>query len=431
MLSKSILKKSSKILLKSSVRSFGAMDQVNQEMFEHKFTNEMDFRSSFDKIKCFRVIDEEGQIINKKYEGSIDDATLQKMYRTMVMMNEADVVYNQAQRQSRISFYMTQLGEEAAGVGSAAAIKGHDMIFPQYREAGAFLWRGFSIQQMAHQLTSNQYDLGKGRQMPVHYGSKELNICTVSSPLCTQVPQASGAGYQYRISGQDRIAITYFGEGAASEGDFHSALNFAATLRCQTMFFCRNNMYAISTPIDDQYAGDGIAVRGIAYGMPTIRVDGNDIFAIYNACKQAREIIIKEKRPALVEAISYRVGDHSTSDFSQRYRDEKEMLKWKELLSKFRSPIERFEKYLSRRGLVKPEDTARFRDEARNAVREALKNGIEARKPPIDDLFTDVYEKIPNHIEDQRQQLKQHLRKYGSEYDLAQFKDGEKFATAP
>lgn len=138
---------------------------------------------------------------------------------------------------------------------------------------------------MAHQLTSNQHDFGKGRQMPVHYGSKKMNIVTVSSPLCTQVPQASGSGYQFRINNEDRIAVTYFGEGAASEGDFHSALNFAATLRCQTMFFCRNNMYAISTPIDDQYAGDGIAVRGIAYGMPSIRVDGNDIFAIYNACK--------------------------------------------------------------------------------------------------------------------------------------------------
>lgn len=160
------------------------------------------------------------------------------------------------------------------------------------------------------------HDLGKGRQMPIHYGDKSRNIVTVSSPLCTQVPQASGAGYQYRISGQDRVAVTFFGEGAASEGDFHSALNFAATLRCQTLFFCRNNMYAISTPIDDQYAGDGIAVRGVAYGMPTIRVDGNDVFAIYNAVKKAREIIIKEKRPALVEAISYRVGDHSTSDFS-------------------------------------------------------------------------------------------------------------------
>jgi 2-oxoisovalerate dehydrogenase E1 component alpha subunit len=152
--------------------------------------------------------------------------------------------------------------------------------------------------------------------MPVHYGSQDLNICTVSSPLCTQLPQASGAGYKYRINGENKIAVTYFGEGAASEGDFHPALNFASTLRCQTLFYCRNNMYAISTPIDDQYAGDGIAVRGMSYGMPTIRVDGNDIFAIYHATQKAREIILREKRPCLIEAMSYRVGDHSTSDFS-------------------------------------------------------------------------------------------------------------------
>lgn len=254
--------------------------------------------------------------------------------------------------------------------------------------------------------------------MPVHYGSKDLNIVTVSSPLCTQVPQASGAGYQYRIKGEDRIAITYFGEGAASEGDFHSALNFAATLRCQTMFFCRNNMYAISTPIDDQYAGDGIAIRGIAYGMPTIRVDGNDILAIYNACKQAREIIIREKRPALIEAISYRVGDHSTSDYSVRYRDENEMKKWKDLLSKIKSPIDRFQNYLMKRGLATPADTQKFRDEARSAVRDALKNAIEARKPEIDELFKDVYDFIPENLQEQRRQLKEHLKLYGSEYDL-------------
>lgn len=132
------------------VRAFGAMDIVNMEMFEHKFTNNLEFKSSFEKVKCFRVLDEEGDVINKDYENSIDEATLKKMFKTMVMMNEADVVFNQAQRQSRISFYMTQLGEEAAGVGSAAAIKDQDLIFPQYREAGSFLWRGFSIQQMAH-----------------------------------------------------------------------------------------------------------------------------------------------------------------------------------------------------------------------------------------------------------------------------------------
>jgi 2-oxoisovalerate dehydrogenase E1 component alpha subunit len=193
--------------------------------------------------------------------------------------------------------------------------------------------------------------------MPVHYGSKECNIHTVSSPLCTQVPQAAGSGYQYRIRGEDRIAATYFGEGAASEGDFHPAMNFAATLRAQTLFFCRNNMYAISTPIDDQYAGDGIAVRGVAYGMPTIRVDGNDIFAIYNAVKTARELIINEKRPVLIEAISYRVGDHSTSDFAPAYRNEKEMEKWKDLLSKFKSPIARMENYLLKKGIVKEGDS--------------------------------------------------------------------------
>jgi len=196
------------------------------------------------------------------------------------------------------------------------------------------------------------------------------------------------------------------------------------------MFFCRNNMYAISTPIDDQYAGDGIAVRGIAYGMPTIRVDGNDIFAIYNACKQARELIIKEKRPALIEAISYRVGDHSTSDFSQRYRDDKEMQKWKELLTKIKSPIERFERFLTKRGLVKAADTQQYREEARTAVREALKHGIEARKPEIDELFKDVYDFIPPSLEEQRKELKEHLKKYGKEYELEQFKDGEKYANS-
>ena len=282
------------------------MDKLNHDLFEHSFTNKMTFTDSFEKMKCFLVMDNEGNIVTPGYDTQMKDEEMLKIYDSMVTINEAYNVYNAAQRQSRISFYMTQLGEEASGIGSAAALKDHDLLFPQYREAGAFLWRGFSIQQMAHQLTGNQYDLGKGKQMPIHYGSKDLNIVTVSSPLCTQVPQASGAGYQYRIKGEDRIAVTYFGEGSASEGDFHPAMNFAATLRSQTLFYCRNNMYAISTPIDDQYAGDGIAVRGVSYGMPSIRVDGNDIFAIYFATKQAREMIIRDKRPVLIEAISYR-----------------------------------------------------------------------------------------------------------------------------
>lgn len=252
-------------------------------------------------------------------------------------------------------------------------------------------------------------------------------MVTVSSPLCTQVPQASGAGYNFRIRGEDRVAVTYFGDGAASEGDFHSAMNFAATLRAQTLFFCRNNMYAISTPIDDQYAGDGIAARGIGYGMHTIRVDGNDIFAVYAATEKARELIMKEKKPVLIEAISYRVGDHSTSDFSQRYRNEEEMKKWADLIKKFGNPITRLEGYLKKRGMITDAHTASLRLEAKNAVREALKEASVALLPDIDSMFEDVYEKVPKHLEEQREQLRNHLRKYPKEYHLEKFKDSAKW----
>jgi 2-oxoisovalerate dehydrogenase E1 component alpha subunit len=186
-------------------------------------------------------------------------------------------------------------------------------------------------------------------------------------------------------------------------------------------------MYAISTPIDDQYAGDGIAVRGVSYGMPSIRVDGNDLFAIYFATLKARELIIKEKRPVLIEAISYRQGDHSTSDFSQRYRDEKEMKKWQDLLAKFGTPIDRLDKYLTRKGLITPERTTKIRLEAKNMVRDALKNATGELLPPVDSLFEDVYDEMPLHLQEQREELRQHIRKYPDSYELEKFKNGKSF----
>lgn len=140
--------------------------------------------------------------------------------------------------------------------------------------------------------------------MPVHYGSKALNFVTISSPLSTQMPQAAGAAYA--LKGKNRVVICYFGEGAASEGDAHAAFNFAATLNCPVLMFCRNNGYAISTPVKDQYRGDGIAGRGPGYGMNTIRVDGNDVFAVYNVTKVAKEYALKKNKPVLIEALTYR-----------------------------------------------------------------------------------------------------------------------------
>ena len=205
-----------------------------------------------------------------------------------MQLEETDSLLYMAQRQGKISFYMTSHGEEAAVIGSAAGLEQQDAIFPQYREQGALMWRGYTLDQMLDQCMGNSQDPAKGRQMAVHYGSPELNVFTISSPLTTQLPHATGVGYSYRIKNEPRIAVTYFGEGAASEGDFHAALNFAAVLSSQVLFICRNNKYAISTPIKDQYRGDHIAGRGPSYGIATLRVDGNDALAVHSAVQFAR-----------------------------------------------------------------------------------------------------------------------------------------------
>jgi 2-oxoisovalerate dehydrogenase E1 component alpha subunit len=380
----------------------------------------MKFRRSSEKFECFRVMDLDGNIINKPYE-NIDKEKALKIFNVMVKIHESDTRLNMAQREGKISFYMTCTGEEASVTASCAALEDCDMIFPQYREAACILYRGIPLQTMVNHLAANELDNGKGRQMPVHYGYNSINFQTVSSPLCTQVPQASGAGYHFRCQNLDKVAVTYFGEGAASEGDFHSALNFASTLNCQTLFICRNNMYAISTPIDDQYKGDGIAARGIAYGINTLRVDGNDVFAVYNAVKTAREYIIQNKAPALVEIMSYRGGDHSTSDFSKMYRNEEEMKKWNEFIEKIGNPIQRYYKYLERKKWITEEEYKKIIDSSREEVRECLKTSLKFKKPSIDSLFDDVYENIPEHLLIQKENLKRHIQKYADEYEIEKY----------
>lgn len=178
----------------------------------------------------------------------------------MLTLSIMDGILYDAQRQGRISFYMTNYGEEASHVGSAAALHPDDVVFGQYREAGVLLHRGYTLDEFMNQCYGNKLDEGKGRQMPVHYGSVKLNFQTISSPLGTQIPQAVGAAYALKRAKKNNIAICYFGDGAASEGDCHAAMNMAATTEAPVIFFCRNNGYAISTPTSEQYRGDGIGI---------------------------------------------------------------------------------------------------------------------------------------------------------------------------
>jgi len=366
----------------------------------------------------YRVLDENGRVVKGAQDPDLDKDTVVRIYRLMVILGVMDRILKQVQRQGRISFYMTNSGEEATHFGSAAALTPEDNIFAQYREAGVFMWRGWGLEDYINQCYSNHLDLGKGRQMPVHYGSKALNYQTISSPLATQIPQAAGSAYAQKLSGTKACTMCYFGDGAASEGDFHASLNFAATIGTPTIFFCRNNGYAISTPVSEQLKGDGIAARGPAYGIRTIRVDGNDVFAVYDATKEARRYAVDEGKPVLIEAMTYRLGDHSTSDDSSRYRTPGELDLWRDKLS----PQRRLRLYLERKGWWNEEENRQLVQNTERDVLEGLKKAENQLKPPIDDLFTDVYSDVPKHLQEQKDELYKHLSLYPDAYPISMHK---------
>ncbi|KAF0979011.1 hypothetical protein FDP41_002081 [Naegleria fowleri] len=383
------------------------------------FTHQLEFRSSINPdgtpFPIFNIMSNDGEIVNEEAFKEIDYTPEQvvDLYKTMIRLETMDDILYNAQRQGRVSFYMTNYGEEALQVGSASALSPEDMIFAQYREAGVLMYRGFTLNEFLNQCFSTIEDYGKGRQMPVHYGSKKLNFQTISSPLGTQIPQAAGAGYVYRIQNSPHVCACYFGEGAASEGDFHAALNFASTLSCQTLFICRNNGFAISTPTRDQYHGDGIVARGIGYGMPSIRVDGNDLFAVYYATKRARQLSIESKGPVLIEFMTYRAGHHSTSDDASRYRSNEELMYWRNE----QNPIIRVRKYLEKRQLWNDELEKTERDSNRKTVLSLLAKVEHAEKPHLDELVKDVFDSVPPILQQQREWTENVVKKYPEAFE--------------
>ncbi|KAH8098465.1 alpha-ketoacid dehydrogenase [Aureococcus anophagefferens] len=345
-------------------------------------------RAAFPRpLPMFRLLDPEvpGALAAGAEEraatAAADEFLCRRMYETMVTLQALDDVFYHAQRQGRMSFYMQAAGEEAATVCSAAGLEPDDEVFGQYREQGCLLWRGFGLQAMADQCIGNVDSLDKGRVMPIHYGSKALRFQTISSPLATQIPHATGAALAVKLAKEDRVVACYFGEGAASEGDAHPALNFAATLRVPALFIVRNNGYAISTPSDEQFAGDGIAPRALALGMDAIRVDGND---------------------ALATLMTYRLSHHSTSDDASKYRGADEL---KALSVRARHPVDRLRAYMAERGHWDDDDEASARADTRAEVRAALDAAEAKDKPHVDTLFDDVYDELTPELEKQKAAL--------------------------
>ena len=370
------------------------------------FTDGAEFR-----IPTFKLLKQDGSLYKGGKAPAIGKEKALRIYHAMVTTRILDERMLAAQRQGRLSFYMQCTGEEAAVIGSAAALDDSDMIMAQYREQGALAYRGFTIDEFMNQLFGNDKDYGKGRQMPVHYGSKKLHYMTISSPLATQIPQATGYAYGQKLAGEGHCTLVYFGEGAASEGDFHAALNMAAVHRVPVIFFCRNNGYAISTPASEQFAADGVAPRAYGYKMDVIRVDGNDVLAVYQATEKARQLAVEENRPVLIEAMTYRLAAHSSSDDPSGYRSKDEEAIWRE-----KDPILRTQHWLKSHDWWTDSEEKELQERLRREVLETMKQAQKRPPPALETLITDVYKEVPPALNAQFEKLKAHIRRHPDAY---------------
>jgi 2-oxoisovalerate dehydrogenase E1 component alpha subunit len=331
------------------------------------------------------VLDDDGSA--DPAEVQLPDADLLALYRWMILGRQLDERMVAMQRQGRIGFYIGAIGEEAAVYGTARAMAPNDWIFPCYREHGAALMRGLPLATYICDLLGNAGDLMLGHQMPCHEAWRPGLFTSISSPIATQIPQAVGAAWGARIKKEEMVALVYFGEGATSANDFHTGLNFAGVNKVPVVFACRNNGWAISVPRDRQTASQTIAQKAVAYGMHGERVDGNDLLAVYNATRRARDRAARGEGPTLLECVTYRIEGHSTSDDPRAYRPAEDVEPWRK-----RDPILRLRQFLAGRGVLRDGDDEKLRAEVREEILRAVKEAERPpAKPPLETLFQGVY----------------------------------------
>ncbi len=313
-----------------------------------------------------------------------------KMYTLMVTLRQWDERSLKLQRSGRISFCVTTKGEEATQVGTAAALRFSDWVFPAYRQPGIPLWRGASLEELAHQIFGTAQDITLGHQMPNHYSFHRLHFASVSSVIGTQIVHATGAAMAAQAKGTDDVAVTYFGDGATSANDFHSALTVAGARKAPSLFFCVNNHYAISLHVSKQSGAKHLADKGLGYGVKALRVDGNDVLAVYQATLAMAERARRGEGPALLELVTYRLNPHSSSDDDARYRLAGEMEKWQS-----QDPIPRFEQFLIEKGVITPARVQEIQAECEAEILKATKIAEETPLPDWQTMIEGVYAEIP------------------------------------
>ncbi len=336
--------------------------------------------------EMIQIINPEGEIVSQEWEPNLDKEQLLRMYKTMRFSRIIDEKTLQYQRQGRMLTYAPNLGQEAAQVGSAAAIRQTDWVAPSFRELGVWLYKGAPLENIFLYWFGNEM----GMKMP-----EEVRILPISVPIASQFQHATGLAYAARYRGEDDVAIAYVGDGGTSQGDFHEALNFASVKSTPNVFIIQNNQFAISTRRALQSKTRTMAEKALAYGIPGIQVDGNDVLAMYAVTKEAVERARNGEGPTLIEAYTYRLGAHTTSDDPTVYRDDAEVEEWRK-----KDPIDRFRKYLIQKGFWSEDEEEAFAKEKADYVKETFEKVEGSGLTPLEDIFDYVYaEKTPILVE--------------------------------
>jgi pyruvate dehydrogenase E1 component alpha subunit len=350
------------------------------------------------KVEYMSILDENGEV-DKSLEPKVPAEELKSWYRWMLLARRVDERLLKLQRQGRIGTFPQSTGHEAISLGSIVCTRKEDWFVPAYRELAGFLYRGWSLETVLLYWCG----LEEGAQPPE--GVNDTPICV---PVASQLLHAAGIGMAMKVRDENKICVTYFGDGASSEGDTHEALNFASVFKAPVIFLCLNNQYAISVPLSRQMACETIAQRAIAYGMPGIRVDGNDVLAVYVATQEAVERAKRGEGPTLIEGLTYRYTPHTTADDPNRYRPEAEAKEWAA-----KEPLIRFKKYLLKKKVMVEADFEKMEEELEAMIQAAIKNVEEMLKqPPYSDplvMFDYLYADMPPFLQEQRDELAKHL----------------------
>jgi pyruvate dehydrogenase E1 component alpha subunit len=349
------------------------------------------------KVDYLSILNEKGEV-DKKLEPEIPEELVLKLHRAMLLGRRFDERLLSLQRQGRIGTFAPITGQEAAQLGAVAPLRPSDWMAPSFRETGAELWRGRTMVSVILSFGG----FAEGAQ----HGEATSNDLPVSVPVGTQILHAVGLAWATKYRQKDDVVMTFFGDGGTSEGDFHEGLNFAGVYQVPVIFVCQNNQWAISVPRSKQTASKTLAQKALAYGLPGIQVDGNDILAVYVAANEAIGRARSGGGPTMIECVTYRMMMHTTADDPKRYRTEKEVEAWKK-----RDPITRFQRYLKEKGLLSDDKIESLETEIGDEIQAAVEEAEAIMKTAGDplDMFEHAYAEMPPHLKEQREELAQEL----------------------